>query len=238
MIKNEIVEKIKQNMPNFSGTEEEKEIKTALYIYVELGKIKSFDETYYFGNSATQKKIYSLAKAEEKNADQLAKKKKLICVSLTHLYIHIAKEFGIDVISSMPEEGGHIYPIIKTKNGQRMHADLQRDLENIQTKSRLQHFYQREPTSKQDIETNQEVLTKMLIEMGYISDEKDYKDEEIERLSQKVKNMNPHEALATILEDEELYNGNEEMESVEVDKFYVRILKKIVPHFINKKIPK
>lgn len=51
MTKNELVEKFKREMPEFEGTEEEKEIKTALYIYIELGKMKSFDERYFFGNS-------------------------------------------------------------------------------------------------------------------------------------------------------------------------------------------
>ena len=237
MTKKEIVEKIKQNMPKFTGTEDEIEVKTALYIYIELGKMKSFDEKYYFGNSSTKKKIYSLAQKEEKNPDLLASKKKLICVSLTHLYINILKEFGIEAIASMPDEGGHIYPIIRQKNGQKFKADLQQDLENIQTKSRLQNFeYMGNMQKTEKINSNQEEITKMLIELGYISDEKNYKDETIQKIKEKIKYMNPHEALKTILEDEELYNGNEDMESAEVDKFYVRSLKKIVPNLINKKI--
>ena len=44
MNRKEIIEKLKKEMPEFKGTEEEKEIKKALYIYIELGKIKSFDE--------------------------------------------------------------------------------------------------------------------------------------------------------------------------------------------------
>ena len=72
--------------------------------------------------------------------------------------------------------------------------------------------------------------------MGYISDEKDYKDEEIKKLTEQVNGKNPHEALSTILEDENLYTGNEDMEIIELNKFYKRILKKIVPNLINKKI--
>lgn len=66
MTKKEIVEYLKQNMPSFQGTEEEIEIKTALYIYVELGKMKSFDERYYYGNSKTQKKYISLEQNQKK----------------------------------------------------------------------------------------------------------------------------------------------------------------------------
>ena len=237
MNKKEIIDYLKQNMPNFQGTQEEIEIKTALYIYVELGKIKSFDEKYYFGNSKTKRKIYRLAEKQEKNIDKIANQRKIICVSLTYLYCNILKEFGIYAIPSSPEEDGHVYPIIVTKNKNRFVADLQLDLENIQTKSRLQHFeYMGDLPRTSGVNANQKELTNMLIEIGYIKDEKDYKDEEINKLIKQVKKMNPHEALKTILEDEDLYRGNEEMDSIEIDKFYKRVFKKIVPHFFEKKI--
>ena len=34
MTKRELVEKLKQDIPKFEGTKEEKELKTALYIYI------------------------------------------------------------------------------------------------------------------------------------------------------------------------------------------------------------
>lgn len=231
MTKKEIVEYLKQNMPGFQGTEEEIEIKTALYIYVELGKMKSFDERYYYGNSETKRKIYKLAEKQQKNVDEIASQRKIICVSLTHLYCSILKEFGIDAIASTPGEDGHIYPIIITKSKKRVEADLQLDLGNIQTKSRLESF-----KYMSNLSTNQDKLTEMLIEIGYIKNEKDYKNEEIKKLREKVKDMNPHEALRTILEDEELYRGNEEMENIEVNKFYKGILEKVVPRYWKKKI--
>ena len=77
MNKKEIIEKLKNNMPKFTGTEEEIEVKTALYIYMELGKIKSFDEKYYFGNSETRRKIYDLAEKQEENIEQTVSKRKL-----------------------------------------------------------------------------------------------------------------------------------------------------------------
>ena len=140
MSKKEIIEKLKNNMPKFNGTQEEIEVKEALYIYIELGKIKSFDEKYYFGNSETQRKIYDLAEKQKRNIEQTIAKRKLICVDLTHLYCDILKEFGIYAIPSEQQEGGHINPIIVTKSRKAFNADLQLDLENIQTKSRLNHF--------------------------------------------------------------------------------------------------
>lgn len=237
MTKKEIVEYLKQNMPDFQGTEEEIEVKKALYIYVELGKMKSFDERYYFGNSETQRKIYDLAERQERNVDKIAGQRKLICVSLTHLYCSILKEFGIYAMASTPEEGGHIYPIVMTKSKKAFIADLQLDLENIQTKSRLEHFeYMGDLPRNRGVNSDQATLTKMLIEMRYIKDEKDYKNEEIERLAEQVRDMYPHEALRTVLEDEELYCGNEDMESIEANKFYRRVLRRVIPHFFETKV--
>jgi hypothetical protein len=237
MNKKEIIEHLKQNMPNFQGKQEEIEAKTALYIYIELGKMKSFDEKYYFGNSKTRRKIYRLAERQENNVDAIANQRKIICVTLTYLYCSILREFGIHVITSAPEEGGHIYPIITVNDKNVFVADLQCDLENIQTKSRLKHFgYNVETPINRLDSTNQDTLTEMLIEIGYITSEADYKDEEIEILAKKVKCMNPHEALKTILDDEKLYYGNEDMESVEINKFYKRILGKSVPTFFERRI--
>ena len=66
MNRKQIIEKIKQNMPNFKGNEEEMEVKKVLYIYTQLGKMKSFDEKYYFGNSQTRKKYINLQKEQKK----------------------------------------------------------------------------------------------------------------------------------------------------------------------------
>lgn len=236
MNKREMIQYLKQNMPDFQGNDEEIEVKTALYIYVELGKIKSFNEKYYFGNSQTQKKIYRLAERQSREVDEIAEKKKIICVSLTYLYCSILKEFGIQAVASIPEQDGHIYPVITTK-GKKFVADLQLDLENIQTQSRLKHFEYRNGSSQDNKpNANQDEITKMLIEVGYIKDERDYKNQEIEKLIEQVKNKNPHEALKIILENENLYHGNVEMESVEVDKFYKGLLKKVVPHFWETRI--
>ncbi len=228
MTKKEIVEYIKQNMPNIQGSEEEKEVKTALYIYITLGKMKSFDEKYYYGNSETKKKIYRLAEKEKHSENAMVEKKKLICVSLTYLYCDILKEFEIKAIGRQEEEWEHVYPIILLKNGTTVMADLQLDLENIQSKSKLRYFQYKSE--------NQEIIDNMLIELGYIEKESDYKDEVIEKLKNKVKGKNPHEALRDIIECENLYKNNEEMENIEVNKFYRNSFKKIVPHFWEKRI--
>lgn len=238
MTKRELIEKLKQNMPDFKGNEEEIEVKTALYIYIELGKIKSFDEKYYFGNSETRRKIYKLAEQESKSTEKMAKKKKLICVSLANLYCNILKEFGVNAITSEADEvDGHVYPIILTKNKKAIIADLQLDLENIQTKSKLEHFeYWGDKTKNRHESCNQQLLTEMLIEVGYIKSKDDYKNYDIDRLYEKVKRMNPHQTLNTILNSEEIYENNSNTEVIEANKYYRGVLRKTVPNYFGKKI--
>lgn len=237
MNRKQIIEKIKQNMPNFKGNEEEMEVKKVLYIYTQLGKMKSFDEKYYFGNSQTRKKIYKLAERAEKNIEEVASKRKIICVSLTHLFCNILREFEINAIASEADvDDGHIHPIILTKSKKVLVADLQLDLENIQTRSRLEHFEYLGDLQKSIKDSAQRKLTEMLIEVGYIRDEQNYKNAEIAKLKEKIYNKNPHESLKLILEDEGLYCGNEEMEIVEINKFYKGTLKKLIPQFLGKKV--
>ena len=96
MTKNELVEKFKREMPEFEGIEEEKEIKTALYIYIELGKMKSFDERYFFGNSKLVRQSEKEAVEDSRNVDKIAGKRKILCITMTHLYKAILAEFGIE----------------------------------------------------------------------------------------------------------------------------------------------
>ena len=236
MTKNELVEHFKQNMPTFTGTEQEIEIKKALYIYVELGKMKSFDEKYYFGNSSMKKKMKRLNDLKTKNIDEIAKKRKIVCYTLSRLYSSILEEFGIKSFIERIDTD-HTYTKIVTQSGKIFKADLQLDLQFIQTKSRLRRFeYRGDLPESSEEKCDQKALTKMLIEIGYIKDEKEYKNREVTHLMQLVQGKNAHEALKTILEDDNLYVGNEDMESVEVNKYYKSILKNVVPDLYKNKI--
>lgn len=236
MTKSELVEYFKQNMPTFTGTEKEIEVKKALYIYVELGKMKSFDEKYYFGNNKTRQKLQRIHNGRTNNIDEIAQKRKIVCYTLSCLYSSILKEFGIESFVERLETD-HTYTKIVTKSGEIFKADLQLDLQFIQTKSRLRKFEYRsnlKDDSKQ--EDAEDELTKMLIEVGYIKDKEEYKNNEVSHLIEKVKGKNAHEALKTILEDDNIYENNENMESVEINKYYKAVLKRVVPNFYKKKI--
>ena len=71
MKKDELIEKFRKEMPEFTGTEEEKEIKKALYVYIELAKMKSFDERYFFGNILSVSRTMTQARREKKDLDKI-----------------------------------------------------------------------------------------------------------------------------------------------------------------------
>lgn len=112
----------------------------ARYIYIELGKLVTFDEEYWLGNSRTQKRIYKSAQ-RIKNFKGL-ENKKVICVSLTNLYNYLMEQIGIRAFSQREsDEDPHVYSIIEIDD-KRYKADLQQDLRYIQTKRRTRNFGQ------------------------------------------------------------------------------------------------
>lgn len=144
-------------------------------------------------------------------------KRKITCVSISSLYEHMLREFGIHsgTIKENPEDD-HVHNEIKLQNGKIIKVDIQMDMHNIQTKCRLQEFQIEEPE-----------LTQMLIELGYIKDEQEYRDERIEKVKKQVEGLSSIEALDIILKSKEIYEGMEGIGTVEADKYYKTVLKKI-----------
>jgi len=56
----ELVEKLRREMPEFSGSKAEIEKQIAMYIYLELGRTKVFDEHFYLADKEIQNKIIKL----------------------------------------------------------------------------------------------------------------------------------------------------------------------------------
>lgn len=234
MKKQELISYLRKNMPALEGTDEEKELKVALYIYVELGKMKSFDEKYYYSNSKTKQKIYKLSKIEYDDIEKLSEKKKLVCVTLTGLYCNLLKEFGINAVPTQGDfNDKHVYSTIILKNGKSFMADLQQDLSNIQTHSKLKNFKSIDYLMHNDDNIN---LDNLLMEIGYIKTPSDYKDEFIKKLQKEIKNSSAKSALSKILENDNIYLDNSRMEIVEIKDYFGSVLKKLLPRYYKRKI--
>ena len=237
MNKKELVEKFKNEMPEFSGTDEEKEIKTALYIYLELAKSKSFDERYFFGNSKLVRQSEREAILDSKNPDKIAKKKKIICITMSHLYKAILDDFGIEskIVTEMTERGtiDHMTNVLNLKSGKRIIADSQLDMYRVQTRLSLNHF-----GSKSEYDTDvidRDDLTNMLIEIGYIKNKDDYRDEKVGEVRKRIKELSVNDTLKVVLDSPEIYAGNE-MGEVEAYKYYYATLKTLMSEEFGKNV--
>ena len=231
MNKKELVEKLRRKMPVFSGTDEEREIKTALYIYIELGRMKEFDERYYFGNSTMIRKVMKEAIENSEKPDNIAKKRKIICVTMSHLYKEILSEFGIQsrIVTELLENGQikHMSNIIDLENGKSISADPQLDMFRVQTGMCLKNFGSESEYNTNVI--NHEQLIQMLIDVGYIKSKDDFRDGKIEEVKEKIKGLNCNEEVSIILNSPEIYGGNENQGVVEAHKYYFSVLKMLLP---------
>ncbi len=236
MDKKQLIETIRRTMPKLDESDPDKELKIALHIYITIGKQKAFDEKYYFGDSETAKKIEQLAKRSIRHPEEFVPKRKIVCISISYLYKDILREFGINASVIKPDnEDKHVLPVIKLKDGRKIKADIQQDLYLIQTKSRLKNITSvRSPFG--DKELTPEQLTKILIDIGYIKDEKEYRDEKIEEVKKEISYKDAQEALSKILEDKRICEIEDELGYVEATKYYKSILNIIVPQYLDKKI--
>ena len=231
MNKKELVEELRRRMPVFSGTDEEKELKIALYIDIELGRMKEFDEHYYFGNSKDIRRVMNEAVRNSENPDKISKKRKIICVTMAHLYKAILEDFGIQsrVVTKLFENGQieHMANIIDLKSGKSISVDAQLDMFRVQTGMCLKNFGIESEYNTDVIKTKQ--LIQMLIEVGYIKDKDDFRDEKIEEVKSKINGLNCNEAVSAILNSPEIYKGNRNQGVVEAHKYYFSVLKMLLP---------
>lgn len=131
---NAIAEQIIRKMP--SGLSK---LEQARYIYLQLGKMVTFDENYWFANTKAKQKIYKSAQ-KVKDFSQVSDGR-VICVSLANLYNNMMKRIGIEAEVKEVErpKPPHTYSIITIDN-KVYRTDLQADLKYIQSRRRTKYF--------------------------------------------------------------------------------------------------
>ena len=194
------------------------QIEQARYIYIELGKLVSFDEGYWLGNRREKEKIYKSSRKIKEFKD--LKSNKVICVSLSKLYNSLLNKIGIEAIEESEEEVkfAHVYSSIII-DGKIIKVDLQKDLKNIQAKLRIMHFdEEREATSKM-------ILRKIDEKIGYSYDGEKKLKEIIERVkSRSLKCENFSDKIKIVLEEIESDQDILKMEYTEKMYFYDKII--------------
>ena len=234
MTKKDLIEQLKQNMPKGLT-----KLEMARYIYIELGKQRGFDTRFFYGNRKTRNRIYRMAEKAKDNPKMFHNRKTLICVSLSYLYQSILKEFGIncDVVLDEGYDDGHLTPIINLGNddgtNKRIRADLQLDLEHIQTGMKTKEFGTQSHSYSCDLVDDKE-LEEIDKKIGYVQD--DYRDKDIEEISKEIEGMNAEETLKYILQDERIYSKTNLQGPIEIRKYYGSILNRLAKKYMNKKI--
>ena len=139
-------------------------LEKARFVYLELGKMVSFNEEYWFGNSKIKNKIYKSQTKIEDLKD--IKNNKIICVSLSNLYNYMMGRIGIKAVQAHDvNDSRHVYSEFEI-DGKRYKADLQKDLHFIQTKRRTWEFGEIDVLVA-DSEVNTEEIEKIDAKIGY-----------------------------------------------------------------------
>lgn len=223
----ELLDEIIRKMPKYIllGDREKVEIKKTLYVYITLGKMKCTDERIYWGNEKSAKEVINQTKEDCKDLDILARKKKLTCISISYLYKEILNRLGIECsIVNLDEHSFHVKNVIRLNSGRGLLVDLQQDLSNIQSKRKLEYF----KTLGTENFLPERVLAYYLMQIGYIFDERDYRNEKIERVKNRVRSLPIREVISTIVGSSEIFKGIENMEVPEAYIYYKEVIDEIL----------
>lgn len=220
---NNLTENILRRMPaNLT------QIEQARYIYLQLGKLFTFDEKYWLGNSKTRKMIYKSARKIHTPKD--LKSNKVICVSLTNTYNGLLQRMGIEAEAVHAEDDLHVYSIFKI-DGVEYEADLQRDMKFIQA-HRKTRLFGREPDYSTRKLISDEQMQEMDEKFGYT-----YEGDEnlyilINRLKEKLKQFSSvGKKTEYALEQIGQFEEDSDMGFVEKMLYYEMIL----PDVLNEK---
>lgn len=202
------------------------DLEKARFVYLELGKMVSFNEEYWFGNSKIKNKIYKSQTKIEDLKD--IKNNKIICVSLSNLYNYMMGRIGIKAVQAHDvNDSRHVYSEFEI-DGKRYKADLQKDLHFIQTKRRTWEFGEID-VSVADSEVNTEEIEKIDAKIGYsYQGEKNFRrlianiENEIKKVDELDKKMN------IILNKISEYEDISKMEYSEKIWYYYYIIKRML----------
>lgn len=225
---NNLTENILRRMPaNLTQMEQ------ARYIYLQLGKLFTFDEKYWLGNSKTRRMIYKSAKRIQTPKD--LKNNKVICVSLTNMYNSLLQKMGIEAEAVHAEDDLHVYTIFKI-DGVEYEADLQRDMKFIQAHRKTRSFG-REPDYSTRKLISDEQMQEMDDKFGYTYEGDEYLAILIDRLRDKLELLpNMEQKIEYALKKIENFEADTDMGFVEKMLYYEMILPDVLSSKESKKV--
>lgn len=209
------------------------QIEQARYIYLQLGKLFTFDEKYWLGNSKTRRTIYRAAKKVHSPKD--LKSNKVICVSISNTYISLLEKMGIEAEAVHAEDDLHVYTIFKI-DGVEYEADLQRDMKFIQAHRKTRSFG-REPDYSTRKLISDEQMQEMDDKFGYTYEGDEYLAILIDRLRDKLELLpNMEQKIEYALKKIENFEADTDMGFVEKMLYYEMILPDVLSSKESKKV--
>ena len=238
---NQLIGQIRNTMPQFEGTEEEKELCTLFYIYWQIGMQKSFDERHFFGTREQKEKIYRLAERREQHIDEIAEKKKIICNESSFLLKNVLRAFGFDTFITTPQKfdpDHHIFVIVMLKSGRFFRCDLTKDIYHMQTQSKTKHFANmpHDNTNYEVDSLTEDELLNLYIKTGYIHKKEDLRNYKMAELKNELQGLPPQRALNLLLNDERVYGSPQPIEISELYSYYRWVLNKTVSTYMHNQI--
>ena len=209
------------------------QIEQARYIYLQLGKLFTFDEKYWLGNSKTRRTIYRAAKKVHSPKD--LKSNKVICVSISNTYISLLEKMGIEAEAVHAEDDLHVYTIFKV-DGVEYEADLQRDMKFIQANRKTRSFG-REPDYSTRKLISDEQMQEMDEKFGYTYEGDEELELLISRLGEKLAHLpNMEQKIKVALKKIADYEADTDMGFVEKMLYYEMILPDVLSSKESKKV--
>lgn len=205
---------------------------TARYLYLKLGQLFCFDNEFWLGNTKTQKKIYYKAIEEDIEFNDENRKTPAICVSMSKTYSKLLNKVGIEAIEFREDDSDPHTNTVFEINGKRYKADLQRDLEYIQTHRRTKYFGENSIEGMKAVNTD-EIDKKLGYE--YYGDDYFYKN--VELLKNEFKKINNlEEKMVKIFKIISEAPQVKELAYVERKNYYKAFLKSVLDEKDYRKI--
>lgn len=215
----EYIEQLKEQTKNYT------DIEKLRYIYLDLGKIMSFDINFAYGTEKKRIKIYDEITDNIDYLDKVFNDKIIICKSLAYILKYILNKVNIKTDIYINYEEDVKYKHISNKviiDDEIFYIDLQNDLKNIQIHSTTDYFLI-DSYNYQSISKNQ--IKKIDKKIGYITKENPYIEEYLYEIKKSLKdNYNIEEKLEIILNKLDKYINTNSMGYCEFRRAYYSLV--------------
>lgn len=201
------------------------ELEKVRYVYLDLGKIMSFDLLFYYGNEKNKRRIYKECECSEEKLCYALKNRIGICKSISYLLEYILTKLNIKSKAIVDYSDivyyHHVTNMIYLTDGTKFEVDLQHDLENIQAHQKTRYFGRNFFT--------EEKLEQLDLKVHYISEDNRYTEEYYYLLEKSlIKVDNLEQKLEFILANIQVYTNMKMVSYLERKYYYIRFLSKFL----------